>query len=257
TPDAVRARLAGSAVVRLVDDDGELAVVVDGAGLAVVRSGRVLDAVEGPIDGAAVERIVAVCEHVGRWLALASRRNPTSRLAAEQVELVVLDLADEPVPCPDGAAELRYGGPGLGEPPVVRVRYANRSGVPLHCAVLALSELHGVACLTVGGSELLQPGEEAFVLDEFGRPQVSTFVPPDRERTTDLLKLVASTEPFDARSCEQEDLRPVRATRARGGDGPGVPGAAGVQGEPGVLDLPGRGQDWTTREVLVTTTRPL
>ncbi len=191
------------------------------------------------------------------------RANPTSRLEADAVELAITDAAGAQLPAPDGSVEVWYAGPGESDRPVVRIRCANRSLVPLHCAVLVLGDDYGIGCLTVGGSVLLRPGESAFVTDEEDRPQVRAFVPPGREETTDLILLVASTEPFDCRGWEQDDLAavisawgPVGADVGEDGvDAWGADGAGGVGTRAPASLLPDEGPDWTTRQVLLRTRR--
>jgi hypothetical protein len=272
---AVRERLGRSAVVH-VAEAGELEVRCELGAIRALRvgldeevwatgtvgAGDVGPAVGGGVvERVAVERVAAVCEHVGRWLGVATRANPTSRLEADAVELAVLDVAGAPLPSPDGSVEVWYSGPGESDRPLVRIRCANRSLVPLHCAVLVLGDDYGIGCLTVGGSVLLRPGESAFVTDEEDRPQVRAFVPPGRVETTDLLVLVASTEPFDGRGWEQDDLAAVISAWGSGGgggggaDGEGTDGAAGAGTRAPASPLPDEGPDWTTRQVLLRTRR--
>ncbi|NCD18587.1 MAG: caspase family protein [Actinobacteria bacterium] len=167
---AVRERLGRSAVVH-VAEAGELEVRCEPGVIRVLRAG--LDEEvwatwtpgagdagpaggDGVVERTAVERAAAVCEHVGRWLGVAARANPTSRLEADAVELAILDAAGAPLPAPDGSVEVWYAGPGESDRPVVRIRCANRSLVPLHCAVLVLGDDYGIGCLTVGESVLLR-----------------------------------------------------------------------------------------------------
>lgn len=257
--ERVRERLAGSSVVRPADagaDGGaaDLEIVCGQERLAVLRPGsdRPVTEPEPAAGEHAVERVVAAAEHVGRWLSLAERANPATTLRAEEVTLSVLDAAGDPLPEIGGGVEVRYESVPEGETapdPAIKVQVTNASRRRLHCAVLALSEQFGVACLTAGGTVLLQPGESTWLTDEEDRPQLRTFVPEDQERTTDLLKAIASTEPFDARSMEQLELTPPAPNR-----GPTVEGAD--RGVTRVSAAPASGPDWTTREVLVTTVRP-
>jgi len=244
---AVRAALADSAVVGLAaGDDGDVVVDCTGPVIQINRSGadRPLAAEGDANDADAVDRIALVCEHIGRWVGLANRRNPTSRLRTEQVTLDVFDRAGDPIASTDGVLEVVYTGPDDEDGPIISVEYANRSQVPLHCAVLVLTETYGIECLTVGGSVVLDRGASARVTDEDGRPRLRTFVTRGRDRTTDLLKLLVSTEPFDAQSMTQEELAPP------------APGQGLSRGISRRSQVPAAGQDWTTREVLVTTVRP-
>lgn len=248
---AVREALARSSVVRPAQEEqGDLVVDCSDEDIRVSRpdSSRPLAALEPAGEVAAVERVVRTCEHIGRWLGIAHRANPTSALASGQVTLTVYDQAGDPVVGADGGVQVEYA-PGEELGPVIKIEFANRSDVPLHCAVLALSELYGVECLTPGGAVLLQPGQSGWVTDDQDLPRVRTFVPEGQDRTTDRLKLLASTEPFDAQALAQEELRPP--TLRRGAEA----GAARERGFSKVT-MPAAGQDWTTRDLLVTTVRP-
>jgi hypothetical protein len=248
----VRERIAQSAVVRLAGDDesADLLVECTDEDVRVSRPGstRPLAAVESTSHPEAVDRAVRACEHIGRWLGIARRANPTSQLGADEVTLRVYDQAGDPVVAGDGGVEVSYA-PGDEDGPVVRIEFANRSDRPLHCAVLALTELYGVECLTPGGSVLLEPGQTGWVTDDADRPQVRTFVPEGQDRTTDQLKLLAGTEAFDAQAMAQEELRPPTLRR-------GAEAAAGRDKGFSRVTMPTAGQDWTTRDVLVTTVRP-
>ena len=252
--ERLRTRLSASVVVRLAeaadgdDADGDLVVHADATHLTLTRPGspQPLTAVEDAADPDAVGRIVAACEHIGRWLAIVRRQNPGSPLN-ERVELTVRDRAGDTLPEAGGRIEVAYTGPGEEDSPVVTVSFTNRSTGPLHCAVLVLTELYGVESLTVGGSVLLAPGQTSWVTDDQGRPQVRTTVPDGEDRTTDVLKLVVSGEAFDAQSMSQGELLPPTLTRGSTAEvGKGVTRKTALPS----------GQDWATREVLITTVRP-
>ena len=244
----VRERVRRSRTVAPAAHDRGADIVIDCTGpvLSVRRptSGRPLAAAVPAADPAAAAQAVATAEHIGWWIDLTQRTNLSSALRPDDVRLAVVDGAGDPVELVGGAVELTCtdaGGPSIG------ISYANNFALPLYCAVLGLSERYGVQCLTVGGSELLQPGATAWVLDAAGRPRVQTFVPEDQERTTDVLILLASTDPFDAQAMQQPELAPP--TRSTGGPG----GARGFDRGPAPVPA---GSDWTTRTLLVTTVRP-
>jgi hypothetical protein len=241
----VRERVRRSRTVAAAADDRGADIVIDCSGpeLSVRRptSRRPLAAAVPATTPAAAARAVATAEHIGWWIDLTQRTNLSSALRPDDVQLTVVDGAGVPVGLVGGAAELTYTGAGG---PSIGISYANHSAVPLYCAVLGLSERYGVQCLTVGGSELLQPGTVAWVLDAAGRPRVQTFVPEEQERTTDVLILLAATDPFDAQAMQQPELTPP--TRS-------TDGARGFDRGPAPVPA---GSDWTTRTLLVTTVRP-
>ncbi|HEY1968321.1 MAG TPA: hypothetical protein VGH89_10265, partial [Pseudonocardia sp.] len=260
--DRIRDGLRASAVVRLaqpsagqppaVDEPAADLILTqrDGA-LALTRPGaaRALAAVWDIADPATPDSAVRTAEHIGRWLGIATRQNPTSTLRADQVWLEVRDAAGNELGAGGAPIEVRYqlGPDGVEVNPVIAVHLVNSGTVALHCALLVLGELYGVSCLTVGGSVLLEPGTRTVVTGPDGEPVLQTFVPDGLERTTDLLTLFVSTEPFDAQPLAQEDLCPP--SRTRGAE----LGARGIGGRP---MTPSRGPDWATRQRLVTTVRP-
>jgi Caspase domain/PGAP1-like protein len=255
--DQLRRVARESAVVRLVDGEAaaDLVLSCQDDRLRLTRPGadRPLAAELDMAAEDAARLAVRTAEHIGRWLGIATRQNPTSRIGADEVRLLVYDAGGAELGVDGAPIELCYGqGPdGTEANPVIAVHVVNTSRCPLHCAVLTLSELYGVSCLTVGGSVLLEPGERSVVTGPDGEPRLQTSVPDGQERTTDLLKLLVSTEPFDAQSLAQEDLQPPSRTRAARLAEDQV--AKGIGGRP---VTPSAGPDWATREVLVTTVRP-
>lgn len=246
--EAVRACLRSSTTLRLVEDAAGADLTISATAdddllLSRRQSVRPLAGVEPAADPASPAKIVATTEQIGWWIDLLQRENLSTGLALGDVSLWVCDPAGDPIATVGGAAEVQYTSEGG---PLVGIRYRNDSSVPLHCAVLALSELYGVDCLTVGGSVLLEPGQQAAVTDPTGRPFLQTFVPDGQERTTDVLKLLVSTEQFDAQALRQADLVPP--TRTRGA----ALGTRGFSREPVTVT----GSDWTTRQLLVTTVKP-
>ena len=120
----------------------------------------------------------------------------------------------------------------------------------MHCAVVVLTELYGVTCLTPGDSVRLAPGESAWVLDEESEPSVGSTVPDGWERTTDLYKLLASTEPFDAAALAQVELVAAHAfpRSAAGRDREGrQPPAPDAGRRPGLGDPGGAAHDGPAR----------
>jgi hypothetical protein len=254
TADAIRAALRASDLVRLADaDDADLVVACesDTVRLTRPRATRLLAAAEPANAATTVDRIVATAEHIGRWIGLAQRQNPVSRFQPDDLALTVHAEDGTLLEPENGALEVAYtrDDEGTEWEPIIKIGYANRSRRPVHCAVVVLTELYGVTCLTPGDSVRLAPGESAWVLDEESEPSVGSTVPDGWERTTDLYKLLASTEPFDAAALAQVELVPPTPSR-----GPQLDETEkGVNLRP---RTPAAGPDWATREVLLTTVRP-
>ena len=246
--DDVRARVLASKTLKLVDDAAaHLVIEHDGTDHVVTRPGapRPLASRVPVTDEAAVERVVATAEHIGWWIDLSLRDNPSPGLGPDDVEFSLRDRAGDELEVTGGIAEVRYVDD---RKPEIAIRFHNASARDLHCAVLGLTELYGVHCLTVGGSVLLKAGSHpAWVTNAENQPFIRTEVPEDQERTTDQLKLLVSTEPFDAQRLQQAELPPP--TRTRG------PGTVARGFDRGPAPVPA-GRDWTTRSLLITTVRP-
>lgn len=251
---SIRRGLEASPIVELLaGEDADIVVTCDADELRLTRPSatRPLAAATAATDPQAADRVLRSVEHIGRWIGIAQRQNPSSQLGPNAVRLTVYDAGGAELGTGSGPIEVFYtrAADGTEVNPSIKIQYANSSERRLHCAVLVLTELYGVTCLTTGGSVLLRQRDQAWVLDPDGEPLLQTFVPAGQERTTDLLKLMVSTEPFDAQRLQQDDLQPP--TRTRGAE---VDSAEkGIGGRP---VTPAGGPDWATREVLVTTVRP-
>ena len=235
--------------LRLTVADRELCLLRPGAPQPLVASRRL----DGPLSGPGVEDVRDEVVQVGRWLSLSRRRNPTSRLDAEAVSLEVLDAADRPLPADDDSRVRVVWPTDADEPPRIRIRFGNRSPRRLFVTVLALSELYGVDTLLEGEGEWLDPDSiPIFVPNEEGTPDLYVSVPEGEQMTTDVLKLIASTREFASRTLRQPDMAPSAArapTRGPTGADRGI-----HTRRPG--QLPEQAEDWTTREILLTTYRP-
>ena len=242
--------LAGSPLTRPVSSgEADLRVVAKNEGITLTRPGaeRALVAVESASpDG--MDRMVSAIQHVARWRTVYDRSNPDSALPGSAMNLACLDEDGTELDARAGHIERSYRpeGDSLVQP-TMKIRLRNQSGRRLYYALLALSELYGISSLLPGGGVWLDPDQEAFVPGSDGRPVLYLDVPPDQERTTDVLKLIVSTEEFDAQQLEQDDLRPP--TRLRGAEA----AARGIRTRP---ELPAEQADWSTTEISVTTVRP-
>ena len=241
--NVVRDALDGSALVRAVDaPPADLAVSMIGGRLRLAQAGSDRPLVEDqPVDR--VQAMVGMVEHVARWRLLAARANPATRIDPRALELACFDLAGSEIEPLDGTVMCSYRGD---QQPVIRVRVRNGSTQRLYYALVALSELYGVTSLLPGGGQWLSAGEEAFVLDDAGSPQLYLEVPEGSERTNDVLKLFVSTEEFDAQGLQQADLEPPTPRR-----GPEAR-ERGVRTRPRV---PATG-DWASADLTMTTIRP-
>ena len=187
---------------------------------------------------------------VGRWLSLARRSNPTTRLAPGDVSLELLDTADHPLPAdPDGTIRVLCPQRGWTR---ARIRVTNRSSRRLFASVLVLSELYGVSTLLDGEGEWLDPGTTVYVPARDGTPDVYFHLPDGAPMTTDILMAIAATDEFPSTSLRQDDLiPPARSTptRSPGGASKGISATPPPQ-------PPESTEDWTTTQLRVMTYQP-
>jgi hypothetical protein len=165
-------------------------------------------------DALAVGRL----EHITRWENTCyDLRNAHGRIRPDEVELTVEADGKE---CRDTAIRLAYEPRPEGgwNQPTFRVKLSNRGQRPLYCALLVLSDDFRItADLLTGGGTWLYAGQEVWALN--GEP-IYASVPKDlwEQGVTefhDVLKLIVSTQAFDATLLEQEKLdRPPRTMRA-------------------------------------------
>jgi Caspase domain len=220
---------------------------------------------------AAVQRL----EHVARWEAVARLENPGSRLGADLVEISVLQPIDEAgketwrESDPRRGIRLEYRYPsGEWAPAKARIELRNKGRDEVYCALLWLGEDYSVSSALIPGGTLHLPAGGSAAAN--GGEPVWGFVPDDKWRegrteVRDVLKLIVSTEQFDATLFEQEELdryavtRAARAVRS-------VPRnalerlAARVHHRGLATTKPGSGEiipDWATGELALTVVRPL
>lgn len=273
---AVRAGLSSALVAEVTDATATFRVAArDGAyRIAHVGDARALVVdVPGGYSPASVRGLIDRLEHLTRWTTTLELTNPTSRLAADAVTIAVfrsrpagggVDPDATGADLAGGGNEilLAYEGPEGWSPPRVWIRVRNTSNRTLHCALLALTGSYGISAVLMR-SERLGPGEEAWALR--GDPVQATV--PDRPwdqgviEYRDTLKVVASTEAFDASHLELPDLDDAGPRDVLRGEAPAsaldrLLARVGTR-DLGPVGAPGPSPDWTTTELVVTTVRPL
>ena len=245
---------AAGALAVADDDDADLLITRADDEIVLCRRGSTQPIVaEQPADSLDTVRLVAETTQVGRWLALSRLDNPGTGIAATDVTLELLATDGTALPTTDGGIVVEYG--ATGQQPRVQVRIRNNSKQRLFVALLDLSELFGVSVANVEGNGLLDPASnsatgETFAIADDGTHDLYLEVPNGQTRVTDVLKLLVSTAPFDPHAWSMSDLEPP-TTLSRAA----ISAAAdkGLSGRP-AADAPT--DDWTTREVVVTTIRP-
>lgn len=210
--DALRTALAtrqehGPALVREAGtgDDPQIEVLVDPGHFAITRSGS--DRALWPRPKTAAEA-VAILERVAAWTTALELRNPASKLPRDAVT-VRLDAQPDPgqtLPIDvDGGYRLEYLTDDRSRPRGYTLTLTNTTKRTLWVSLLDLTDTFGIyADALESGSQQLEPGES--------RPVELTAVVPDElweqgiTEVTDVLKVIVSTEEFDPRPMEQEDL---------------------------------------------------
>lgn len=157
-----------------------------------------------------VDSILAVrrLEHIVRWLTARELRNPSSGIAPNAVEMTIT-RDGQPLAGPDIRLDYWFDD-GKWIRPEIQIKLKNMSQQTLYCALLGLSEDYEItARFFPTGSQRLQPGEETFA---FQNKPIPMTVPEERSRqgeieVRDFLKLIASTDDFDATLLAQAPLK--------------------------------------------------
>jgi pimeloyl-ACP methyl ester carboxylesterase len=157
-------------------------------------------------------------EHIARWSQTAQLRNPASTIKPADVAIGLL-VNDKPVEENEVRLEYRLEGKEW-VPPTFKLTLANTSQRRLYCGLLDLTELFKVdAGLMEEGCIALNPGETKWILSgtELAAQVPDEFWRQGRPEFKDVLKLIVSTEEFDARLLEQDALdMPAKAVGIRG-----------------------------------------
>ncbi len=278
---AIRAAIAASSYLRESsgDEAADVRVIAEAARFVIARAGDrrpLVSPLEGDAESAA-RRLVARLEHLARWQTVAQLANPAAQLDPGAIELEILRVAGPPVTRDPASAPLESLPPsaelrfdyvyrnGRWQQPAFKIRLRNRSDQRLYCALLDLSERYAIGSgLLPGGGVWLDPGAEAWanagnpiypaVPDELWREGITEFA--------DLIKLIASTDEFDATLLEQPRLDLPYESRATRSAAPRST-LERLMSRVGTRDLglmPSDHEpraDWITSEVTITTVRPL
>lgn len=187
--------------------------------------------------------VVQRLEHIARWNAIAELSSPASGpIPANAVQLQLFQgNSGEAINATQIRLEYQQDSSGQWQEPSFRAKLVNTSDKRLYCALFDLTDLFAVDCLIEAGGIWLNPHEEVSVLG--GEPlYVSVPDPLWRMGVTeyrDILKLIVSTDEFDALILQQDSLeaprtitRDIRVRKAEAQSG------------------------WVTSQVTITTVRP-
>jgi len=218
----------------------------------------------GPYDPRSAAIAVRRLEHIARWeTTFHDLRNENGRLGPDEVEMSVL-VEGKPVEGTSLQLTYELKPDGSWEQPSFRVRLVNKGQRTLCCALLALAEDFSItAQLLPAGGVFLKPGQEAWALE--GSP-IFAAVPKDwwsRGVTefSDLLKLIVSTQPFDAIALEQDALdrhwQPRSASSAPRSILDRLAARVGTRVLSARPEESESYDDWITNEFAITTVRPM
>jgi pimeloyl-ACP methyl ester carboxylesterase len=162
--------------------------------------------------------VVARLETIAKWNRIAILANPHSKISEDDFRLTIFSGTEGQKELEDREIRLSYeAGKNTAEPvpPKFRVCVKNAGTQTLYMALLDLDELFAVKSLFAAGSLKVGPGEEAWA---FEGKAVRSVIHPDlikagATESTDILKLIVSTEDFDPRLLAQGALDAPR-TRA-------------------------------------------
>jgi hypothetical protein len=238
--------------------DAQLLVTAKGGVVRVVRPAATAELAVAVRVDQGTGKVVAVLGQIARWLLLAGLRNATTALAPDTVRV---DLVGPSAAGPHaGRLNVTYADDG---PPLVEVGMTNTSAEPVWCALLDLTETYGVfADAFPAGSVCLQPGEKVATSLRAELPD-GLWERGARE-LSDVLKVVVSTEPLDARLLAQPELDidnavPADVVRKAMAPATTLDRLMARVVTRRVPSRPAAGErlaDWTASELTVTVTRP-
>lgn len=160
-------------------------------------------------------KVVQNLEHIARWLKTSELRNPVSQLLPSEAVKMTLLRDGQALDPAHLRVEYRQVG-GKWQQPSYTVRIKNQSATTLFCALLGLWESFGIETLLSPAAVVrLEAGQEyeqvlyASIPDGLWQQGITT--------RQDILKLVVSTEEFDARLLAQGSLETPRQLRASRG----------------------------------------
>ena len=163
-----------------------------------------------PIKGFAPEsasQAIQALEHIARWINIATITSSANSLIP--IDAVQMQIYQQNLEIHDYQISLEYQtNDGKLQPPFIRIKLTNKSNNPLYCVLLNLTETFAVTAISFSGGRtgiLLQPGEETWALE--GK-DISISIPQNMRKNglrecKDILKLIVSTNEFDASLLEQ------------------------------------------------------
>jgi pimeloyl-ACP methyl ester carboxylesterase len=153
-------------------------------------------------------KVVQRLEHIARWMRTMDLQNPGSRLAMDAIQMSVLRDGVELSPN-EMTFDYQFRN-GRWEQPSYSLRLKNNSSETLYCAVLGLYESFSIEVVIGKPTVRLGPGEEFNAQKYLSIPD-EVWQQGIAERQ-DVLKLIVSTDEFDANLLAQGKLDIARTT---------------------------------------------
>lgn len=240
---------------RLIAKNNEYVIATSADDRPLVRE------IEGGYIDDNAQLAIANLEHIARWEQIAGLTNASSRIDPSSIEM---RIDGEPAESSSRTLHYSYEG-GRWQPPSFTLTLHNKGTERLYCALFNLSESFAVgSSLLPGGGMFLDPGQE---ITAYGGKPIPTGVPDVlwRQGVTerkDILKLVISSNAFDATLMQQQALEFARthgaaqsSLRSLGGSLERLMKRVQTR-ELGDEAVPVY-DDWITKQLVVTTVRPL
>ena len=213
--DAIAPTGQPSLYVKEVDDPtlAKLRVLIQDAQWQITqpRDNRVL--VE-PVQGLSMSNALVVVqrlEHIARWMSLLELSSPTTGSLPDNAVEVQLSRDEESLN--DPIVRLNYD--ESGRPPTFQIQLKNHTAQRLYCALLDLTEEYSVSApFFASGGSWIEPGQVLPVTAPIrGKlvDQIPTTIPKRLWEAgvteyQDVLKLIVSTDEFDAKLLAQDKL---------------------------------------------------
>ncbi|HEV8483467.1 MAG TPA: caspase family protein [Blastocatellia bacterium] len=143
-------------------------------------------------------------EHIARWKTIRDLSNPLSTIPSGVIDVTAYSNRRE-ISGHEVRLEYEYKD-GKWVQPRMMLRLSNRGSEPLYCAVLMLSERFAIEPgFFPAGGVWLNKGEEAWSDPVYGRVP-DRLVAQGVEQTRDFVKVIVSSDEFDARLLRQGEL---------------------------------------------------
>ncbi|OBQ37725.1 MAG: caspase [Anabaena sp. MDT14b] len=210
------------------------------------------------------QKAIQRLEHIARWSAIAQLGSSGNGVIKEGDITMELIFGDQDLSPEETRLEYKLREDGTKEPSTVQIKLTNKSDKPLYCSLLLLTDLFAVEVPFNGmeaGYIQLSPEGEPYISEE----GILTLPDELAQKITEYnntIKLIVSTDEFDARLLTQNKLDAPRDVE-RGAD-QGVINQNSlnrlmnkVQNREWKKAKPQSYQDWITKQVTITTVRPL